>query len=112
MLARMPKTGRNDACPCGSGKKYKNCHLGQPLVSTAEGEFAPPEDQRARLARAVIPGLVAVLVLGGLGAWLRGGAGLAVGAAIGLFVGIGLVLMGNPPPPADNSGGSAINFGN
>ena len=20
------KTGRNDACPCGSGKKYKNCH--------------------------------------------------------------------------------------
>ena len=22
----QPKTGRNDACPCGSGKKYKNCH--------------------------------------------------------------------------------------
>ena len=21
-----PKVGRNDACPCGSGKKYKNCH--------------------------------------------------------------------------------------
>ncbi|GAC1420926.1 MAG: preprotein translocase subunit SecA [Flavisolibacter sp.] len=21
-----PKTGRNDPCPCGSGKKYKNCH--------------------------------------------------------------------------------------
>ena len=21
-----PKIGRNDACPCGSGKKYKNCH--------------------------------------------------------------------------------------
>ena len=20
-----PKTGRNDACPCGSGKKYKKC---------------------------------------------------------------------------------------
>ncbi|MGB3076025.1 MAG: SEC-C metal-binding domain-containing protein, partial [Chitinophagales bacterium] len=20
------KTGRNDPCPCGSGKKYKNCH--------------------------------------------------------------------------------------
>ncbi|MBP8754861.1 MAG: SEC-C domain-containing protein [Chitinophagales bacterium] len=20
------KVGRNDACPCGSGKKYKNCH--------------------------------------------------------------------------------------
>lgn len=23
----MLKTGRNDACWCGSGKKYKNCHL-------------------------------------------------------------------------------------
>jgi preprotein translocase subunit SecA len=21
-----PKVGRNDTCPCGSGKKYKNCH--------------------------------------------------------------------------------------
>ena len=23
-----PKVGRNDPCPCGSGKKYKNCHGG------------------------------------------------------------------------------------
>jgi tetratricopeptide (TPR) repeat protein len=23
-----PKVGRNDPCPCGSGKKYKKCHLG------------------------------------------------------------------------------------
>jgi preprotein translocase subunit SecA len=22
----MPKVGRNDPCPCGSGKKYKQCH--------------------------------------------------------------------------------------
>ena len=22
----MAKTGRNDLCPCGSGKKYKKCH--------------------------------------------------------------------------------------
>lgn len=22
-----PKAGRNDPCPCGSGKKYKKCHL-------------------------------------------------------------------------------------
>ena len=21
-----PRIGRNDPCPCGSGKKYKNCH--------------------------------------------------------------------------------------
>jgi uncharacterized protein YecA (UPF0149 family) len=22
----VPKTGRNDPCPCGSGKKFKKCH--------------------------------------------------------------------------------------
>ncbi|MEK7085905.1 MAG: SEC-C metal-binding domain-containing protein, partial [Patescibacteria group bacterium] len=22
----FPKVGRNDPCPCGSGKKYKKCH--------------------------------------------------------------------------------------
>ncbi|MBF3851049.1 SEC-C domain-containing protein [Burkholderia pseudomallei] len=22
----MPRVGRNDPCPCGSGKKYKHCH--------------------------------------------------------------------------------------
>ena len=26
-----PKIGRNDPCPCGSGKKYKSCHYGQNL---------------------------------------------------------------------------------
>ncbi|MCL4263943.1 MAG: SEC-C domain-containing protein [Anaerolineae bacterium] len=25
----VPKVGRNDPCPCGSGKKYKNCHMRQ-----------------------------------------------------------------------------------
>jgi preprotein translocase subunit SecA len=24
---RQQKVGRNDPCPCGSGKKYKNCHM-------------------------------------------------------------------------------------
>ena len=24
---RLSGTGRNDTCPCGSGKKYKKCHL-------------------------------------------------------------------------------------
>jgi preprotein translocase subunit SecA len=25
-VAEVPKVGRNDPCPCGSGKKYKLCH--------------------------------------------------------------------------------------
>ena len=26
LVAEVPKVGRNDPCPCGSGRKYKNCH--------------------------------------------------------------------------------------
>jgi preprotein translocase subunit SecA len=26
IINRQPKVGRNDPCPCGSGKKYKKCH--------------------------------------------------------------------------------------
>src|SRR5262245_18207660 len=37
--ARLAATGRNDACPCGSGKKYKKCHLPADQSATA----APPE---------------------------------------------------------------------
>jgi len=40
----MPKVGRNDPCPCGSGKKYKHCHL--PIEEAAETE-------RRRLRRAI-----------------------------------------------------------
>ena len=28
--------GRNDRCPCGSGKKYKLCHEGKPLEAAAD----------------------------------------------------------------------------
>ncbi|NNJ11584.1 preprotein translocase subunit SecA [Chloroflexales bacterium ZM16-3] len=40
--------GRNDPCPCGSGKKFKNCHLGRedeimPLIQAqANGKAAQP----------------------------------------------------------------------
>ena len=27
------KVGRNDPCPCGSGKKYKKCCLGKDLAT-------------------------------------------------------------------------------
>ena len=28
--------GRNDPCPCGSGRKFKHCHLGRPTMTAAE----------------------------------------------------------------------------
>jgi preprotein translocase subunit SecA len=26
VVRKQPKVGRNQPCPCGSGKKYKHCH--------------------------------------------------------------------------------------
>jgi hypothetical protein len=34
----MEKIGRNDPCPCGSGKKYKKCCLGSETTSRPAGE--------------------------------------------------------------------------
>jgi len=44
----MAKTGRNDPCPCGSGKKYKQCCL-------ARDEAAAASARAARLAAAPAP---------------------------------------------------------
>jgi len=27
VISKESQVGRNDPCPCGSGKKYKKCHL-------------------------------------------------------------------------------------
>ena len=41
----MPRTGRNDPCPCGSGKKYKHCCLDKDRAA----ELAPAIEQRVAL---------------------------------------------------------------
>lgn len=41
----MPKAGRNDPCPCGSGKKYKHCCLEKDRTA----ELAPVIAQRVAL---------------------------------------------------------------
>jgi preprotein translocase subunit SecA len=38
-----PAVGRNDPCWCGSGKKYKHCHMRTDQV----GEGAPPQKSAA-----------------------------------------------------------------
>ncbi len=48
-VVRREKIGRNDPCPCGSGKKYKKCHGAQaaapapPPASPTGGEQPTPE---------------------------------------------------------------------
>jgi hypothetical protein len=44
---RKMETGRNDPCPCGSGKKYKNCHL--------DKDEAVAREARAKEAAAAAP---------------------------------------------------------
>ena len=42
-LTRIPRAGRNDPCPCGSGKKYKKCCLDKDLETGREAREALPE---------------------------------------------------------------------
>ncbi len=42
---RLRKTGRNDLCPCGSGKKYKKCHLAADEAAKHE-ELAKAAEER------------------------------------------------------------------
>lgn len=46
--ARMAATGRNDACPCGAGKKYKKCHLAADQAAAIPP--AAPPDAKEHLA--------------------------------------------------------------
>jgi hypothetical protein len=43
---RAGRPGRNDPCPCGSGKKFKKCHLGQELDVTNSTQVDPAYRQR------------------------------------------------------------------
>jgi hypothetical protein len=50
----MPKTpDRNDTCHCGSGKKYKNCHMGKEVKKSMP-----------------VMGIVGIAVVVILGIWL------------------------------------------
>lgn len=44
----VPKVGRNDPCPCGSGKKYKNCHMRQDLAAQGSNGRAPAAKGKSR----------------------------------------------------------------
>jgi tetratricopeptide (TPR) repeat protein len=39
--ARLASAGRNDQCPCGSGKKYKKCHLQEDEAASVAPVAAP-----------------------------------------------------------------------
>jgi len=45
-IRRKEKIGRNAPCPCGSGKKYKNC-CGANKTTTAQAEKDAADDKAA-----------------------------------------------------------------
>ena len=45
----MKKPGRNDPCPCGSGKKFKHCHLGKEDELTLGGMGAFSVEMSGRI---------------------------------------------------------------
>ncbi len=43
-LPAVRRIGRNELCPCGSGKKYKRCHLGEDLAGAPTSPTAAPPE--------------------------------------------------------------------
>lgn len=98
------KVKRNDPCPCGSGLKYKQCHLGR------EDEVSPEQAK----ANMVVP--AAMSVVGGIGAVAAGmlkgvGAGFTVAIAAGVLIGMFVVLRNPPKGDPDRKDSGSINFG-
>jgi tetratricopeptide (TPR) repeat protein len=49
----MPPVGRNDPCPCGSGKRYKHCHGATPESAAAARATEPASAERLAAALAL-----------------------------------------------------------
>ncbi len=50
--SRLKSTKRNDACPCGSGKKYKRCHLAEDQAAQNAADAKSAEEAIAAAAAA------------------------------------------------------------
>ena len=98
---------RNEPCPCGSGKKYKQCHLGQEL----------PQQQVERGGlnwRRLIPILLIIIgVIAGTAVAIDGKLTEGIAIAGGTLLGVGCYLSLRSPPPVtgDRSDAAGLNFG-
>ncbi|MCD8160211.1 MAG: preprotein translocase subunit SecA [Clostridiales bacterium] len=45
-IVKKNRIGRNDPCPCGSGKKWKNCHGKDGATTYDPADFAPAEEAK------------------------------------------------------------------
>jgi len=95
----MSKVGRNAPCPCGSGQKYKNCHMKQ--EAAAQRDMSVPY------------GIVALGVVAGIGTAIAASIKFgALVAAASVLVAIGVTAFRDPPAAKEDDGkGASINFG-
>ena len=47
--------GRNDLCWCGSGKKYKKCHLSKDAYNQREAKYAAQFAEQQRRRAGIVP---------------------------------------------------------
>jgi hypothetical protein len=91
--------GRNEPCPCGSGKKFKQCCLGK----------APVKDQRYKRLLILVGFLfvVAGAVVGYITTPKNGALTGVTGVLLVAMVG----MIRKPPSSSGKGGGDQINFG-
>jgi hypothetical protein len=51
----VPNLGRNDPCHCGSGKKYKQCHLAEDEAKARTERTKAAEEAPVQTAEAAAP---------------------------------------------------------
>jgi hypothetical protein len=51
----VPNLGRNDPCHCGSGKKYKQCHLAEDEAKARTERTKAAEEAPVQAAEAAAP---------------------------------------------------------
>lgn len=119
----MARPRYDDPCPCGSGRRYRDCHrrldrqqgqVTEPQSPTPPQGSAAPTPAPPSAVMRIGPWVVGVLGLA-LAGWIASTRGpqaaLAVCLATGLCV-AGFFVFGDPPPPKDDPGDPAgINFG-
>jgi hypothetical protein len=90
------KIGRNDPCPCGSGKKYKKCCLGKPIqtssnidtTSVEESNFKSIESNVKKLKKIVSQYVIEDIVRAVfcINAWLENRSALAQSLALNMAI--------------------------
>ncbi len=94
----MAKTGRNAPCPCGSGKKYKVCHMKE--------EQAVAKDMKVPAAIAMVGAVAGI----GTAVAVSFKMGVVV-AALGLLVAGAFAAFRDPPESRGDGNPASINFG-